>query len=163
MNSLEITLRNTQDDEVEKIILKRVKRNNLSKLIELQRLLLEEFIYFNASIGSLVSDPKSWKNIEKICTLIPVVPSKTLADYLSYLEDDIDLLTKLFFTDSWDNEAEDYIDGQSFKPSLLSKLNRLDYTGDLGKGILLAGMKKEKELNSLREEIQPPEVESLSP
>jgi hypothetical protein len=163
MNSLEISLRNSQDNEIEKIILKRVKRNNLSKLIELQRLLLEEFIYFNASIGSLVSDPKSWKNIEKICTLIPVVPSKTLADYLSYLEDDIDLLTKLFFTDSWDTETEDYIDGKSFKPSLLSKLNRLDYTGDLGKGILMAGIRKEKELKNLQDELIQTEVENSTP
>ena len=163
MNTVELTLKNNNDQEVDKIILKRVKRSNLTKLIELQRLLLEEFIYFNASIGSLVADTKSWKNIERIATLIPVVPNKTLADYLDVLEEDIDTLTKLFFTDSWDTEKGDYADGKTFKPSLLSTLNRLDYTGDLGKGILKAGMKKEKELQSLTEEAPQNQEENLLP
>lgn len=160
MNSLEITVKDFEGKDLEKLILKRVKRNNLTKLIELQKILLEDFIYFNASIGSLVSNPSSWKNLEKICTLIPVVPNSTLGDYINILEDDIDLLTKLFFTNSWDSEKEEYVHGNSFEPSLISKLNRLDYTGDLGKGILKSAMRKEKELQEYQEVTKPQEENS---
>lgn len=145
MNTLEIAILNSTTGQQEKLLIKRVKRNNLTKLIELQRILLEDFIYFNAEIGSLIANNSSWKTIEKICSIIPVLPNKYLSDYLDLLEDDLDTITLLFFTESWDTENFKYTDGFSFKPSLLSKLNRLDYAGDLGKGVLKVGKKKEKE------------------
>lgn len=154
MNSLEITIQNSDTNDTEKLLIKRVKRNNLSKLIELQRILLEDFIYFNAEVGSLIANNSSWKTIEKIASMIPVVPNKYLSDYLVLLEDDLDLITQLFFTESWDKENFNYTDGFSFKPSLLSKLNRLDYSGDLGKGILKAGKKKEMEQEEILKSLE---------
>lgn len=152
MNTVEITLTKF-DSTFEKILIQRVKRNNLTKLIELQRLILEDFIYYNGEVGSLIANNSSWKTIEKICSMIPVIPNKTLTDYLDFLEDDLDGLTQLLFTESWDSEKSIYTDGVSFKPSLISKLNRLDYTGDLGKGIIKAGKKKEKEQEEILENL----------
>lgn len=154
MNNLEITIHSSEADKTEKILIKRVKRCNLSKLIDLQRLLLEDFIYFNAEVGSLIANNSSWKTLEKIASLIPVVPDKTLSDYLDILEDDLDLITQLFFTESWDKENFIYTDGFSFKPSIISKLNRLDYSGDLGKGILKAGKKKEMEQEEILKNLE---------
>lgn len=154
MNNLEIKIQSSDDSQSETVIIKRVKRCNLSKLIELQRILLEDFIYYNAEVGSLIANNSSWKTLEKIASLIPVIPNKTLADYLELLEDDLDLITQLFFTESWDSEKGNYSDGFSFKPSLVSKLNRLDYSGDMGKGILKAGKKKEIEQEEILKNLE---------
>jgi hypothetical protein len=154
MNTVEITLQSYDTDKSEKILIKRVKRNNLNKLIELQKVLLEDFIYFNAEVGSLIANNSSWKTIEKISSIIPVSPNGFLSDYLEALEDDLDTLTQLFFTQSWDSKESNYSDGFSFKPSLISKLNRLDYTGDLGKGILKAEKRKEQDMKEVMESLE---------
>ena len=85
MNTIKIALKNIEGDVTDELIIKRVKRCDLSNFMKLQRSLLEEFVYNNGSPGATIAENKNWTLIKKLTSLVPVIPLETLDKYMDSL------------------------------------------------------------------------------
>lgn len=134
MQFFEITY---NDGSVDKV--KRVSRKQLQDLIILQQDLIEAFLKNNASVGSIIADDAIWSSIEKLSNILPTVGNDTPGIKLEKLEDDLTQLTKIFFTESVDENglpiSPKNIQDEWYQPSLISKLHQLDYYGATQKAI----------------------------
>lgn len=136
MNSFDILYKNELGEVVSKDIIVRVKRKQLNSLILLQEDLIYSFYKNNASIGSIIADNSNWNTMIKISNLLNVVGKEKTGINLEKLEDDILQLTRIFFTQSINDNGEiDNLENDIFKPSLISQLHQLDYFGSSKKAI----------------------------
>jgi hypothetical protein len=131
MNNFEIQYQDENGEVIKIDKVTRVKRQQLKDLIILQQDLLYAFLKCNASVGSLISNNVNWNNMEKIAKMLPVVGETKLGINLKAIEDDLSQLTKVFFTQSIDENGSLINSEDAYKPSLISELHQLDYYGDI--------------------------------
>jgi hypothetical protein len=146
MQNLKIEIKKINENNEEYVastfIVQRVKRKDLQAFITLQGEILEDFMFFNTAFGSFIADNNSYKKLISLCKIIPVLGHDYLP--LEEIEDDYDLMIKLFMSDSWNGTDFDDIVNKGFKPSLLSTLNKIDFSTQMGKSLVLAGQRREK-------------------
>ena len=132
-DSIEITYFVEHVDAPQTFYIGRAKRKDLKQLIEAQNILIEKFVFANASVAEVVSNDENWALIEGIATILPIVgvPGKTLLDYLHLIEDDYRILCDLFFGENW----QGVVGSQEIEPSQISKLHLMDYQGAAGKAV----------------------------
>lgn len=136
--NITLNLVNPQSGKEEKVIIKKIRRCNLSVFTKLQRSLLEEFVFNNGAAGTTLANDVAWSLVEKMSEVVPLEPSGYLKDYIEVLEDNLNVVYSLFLSGSWDLDTGEFkLDEEagSYKPSLLYELNSLDYSGDIKKGI----------------------------
>lgn len=144
-----------EEDKVkEELLLRRTKRVELKKLIDLQKIIIEDFIYFNGNVGSFIAEDKCWNNLLKISKYIPVDGLKE-GFPIEKIENDFSLISRLFFSDNWEELDFNSLDIKP-EPSLICKLNKLDYDSALGKSIMSVQNKKKLEMQELTEKYQTP-------
>jgi hypothetical protein len=149
-----------------KYTIKRIPRSNLADFIKLYQLNLEEFLYHNFAVGSVIASEQGWKTLEELAKLVPVISANgdRTSLNLAELEDDYDMLTLLFFTEDVTEDGVANSEG-SLKPGLLAKLNHLDQGSLLGKALVTARERKAEvmvSVNQVMTELNP-DLETLMP
>jgi hypothetical protein len=147
--------------------IKRISRSNLSDFIKLYQQNLEEFLYHNFAVGSVIASEAGWKTLEEMAKLVPVISANgdRVSLNLEELEDDYDMLTLLFLTEDVTEEGVGLSDG-GLRPGLLAKLNHLDQGSLLGKALTVTRERKSEEIaqvNALANEFQNPGLETTTP
>lgn len=132
MNSFDIKY---SDGTVDKV--KRVKRDKLKDLIELQQEIIYYFLKSDLSVGVTISHPEVWSAITKIASLLLIVGNDKPGIKLELIEDDYEQLTQIFITSAEVDENGEFVNprtmldsGNWYEPSLVSKLHQLNYKGD---------------------------------
>jgi hypothetical protein len=125
---------------IKSIIISRVKRKDLKVFIQLTGTILEDFMFYNASVGSFLSNEPSYKLLQQVSKLIPTTSGEPLP--LEDIEDDYDLLVRLFVSEAWNGKEFENL-SEGFKPSILAKLNQIDYSSQVGKALVVATQKRE--------------------
>lgn len=133
MRSYDIKVLDDKGKLSKTITIKPVKRKDLADLVEINKTIIESFLKYNGGIGSALADDNVWIAMEKIAKLCPVLGQEEIGFDLSLIEGDYEVLSKLFFTVS---ELEEALDPtKTIKPSIISTLNYLDFTGEMGKAL----------------------------
>lgn len=172
MKSFPVNYKNLNDEVIETIYVKRVRAKDRSDLIELQQELLAKFAYYDIGIGTLLTDSSTVSLMEKICNLMPLVGTDEKLDLfletrkvagqeieIYPLVEDIEQICNIFFTTSMNEEGEVIIIDNKLEPSLISKVNHLDYQGDLGNASVKAQMKKFEERSLISQQLQAQEIQ----
>lgn len=128
----------------EVVYVKRVPRALFSDLMKLQQEILADFMEANAAIGLMIQSEKTWNNMAKVASMLPLVGTDDKLQ-LSKIEDDLEQICRIFCTESMTDSGE--LD--AFKPSLISKLHHFDYAGDLGKILTQIQKRKQEEISEL--------------
>lgn len=134
--------------------IKRIRRANLADFIKLYQQSLEEFLYHNFQIGSVIASEQGWKTLEDMARLVPVVSGTgdIVSLNLDDLEDDYDMLTLLFLTEDVTEDGVAVSDG-GLKPGLLAKLNHLDQGSLLGKALTKSRERKADEIAAVNQAV----------
>ena len=146
-----------QEEEFD-ITVRRVKRKDLAKFTEKYEEVLRRLFLVDGQVGSFLKDDKNYTLLKQVCELIPVDEEDGKLN-VEWIEEDYPLLTQLFFTLSYDEEAGDFGDEKMRKP-LLAKFNFVEYdslVGKLSTETMITRMKNSKpmvdELEELRKEM----------
>ena len=111
------------------LTLRRVPRNRLAKFGEKYDDLMEGLLRENGAMGSFLASDKNYKILKDLCALIPIDEEpKTLE--LEKIEDDYSLLTRLFFSNSWDEETlsfKNLKEESTFEAAIICKFNFIEY------------------------------------
>ena len=119
------------------IYIKRIKRKNLNTFIDFQDKLLYKFINSNLAVGEIIANDENLELLKEMGSLIPILnkgeeTTLSVDEILDYEDCYLEVLTRLFFTQSIDDE--NFNDPNSpYRPSLIAEFNQLDYGGQLGK------------------------------
>jgi hypothetical protein len=108
--------------------------------------LITEYLYHNASTGSVVSDDRTWDLMLQAASYVPIDSQEKPGLDLSLIEDDYDILTELFFG----TLSED-----GFVPPVLFELNKLNYATAVGKGATISQHRRDKESAELHQSLNP--------
>ncbi len=141
-NLLQINLIKLDPKSFEEVVdkqlyLKRIKRSKLNTFIDFQDQLLYKFINSNLAVGDIIADDNNLELLKQMGSLVPVLnngeeSTLDVDQILDYEDCYLEVLTRLFFTQSIDDE--DFTDPNSpYRPSLIAEFNQLDYGGQLGK------------------------------
>lgn len=132
---IRIDIKDDNNEVVETVQLKRVPRSKYKDLIALQQLLLEAFVENNGATGSVIADDANWKTLKKLSSMLPVVGQDEKGFDVEKIENDILLITRLFFTQAVNEDGSVDL-SEGFKPSLLAEFYQLDYSGFLQRAVM---------------------------
>lgn len=107
--------------------IKRVTRDKLSDLYDLQKELWEIYINANLSFASLMMDDEAVQNMEETLLMLPTIEGEPV-DF-SKLEDDYEQLARIFCSRSYNDDGT----YDPLVPSIIASLHHFDYTVTLGK------------------------------
>jgi len=97
-------------------------------------LLIEEYLYHNFEVGSLIATDRGWQLLQDIAKLVPVIKNgDRVALNIEELEDDYEMISLLFLTEDVTERGVGKDPEPGLKPSLLSRLNHLDQGVLVGK------------------------------
>lgn len=143
MRSYDIKILDEKGKINKTITIKPVKRKDLSDLVEANRIIVENFLRYNGGIGTALTDDNVWVAMEKIAKITPVLGQEEIGFDINLIENEYEILSKLFFTL---NETEETLDSnKNIKPSIISTLNYLDFPGEMGKAFKKLREEQEKE------------------
>lgn len=131
---------------VQTLVLRRVKRSNLKEFITAMEELITEYLYHNASAGTVVSDERAWNLVVQAASYIPVDGQKEPGLDVSLIEDDYDTLTELFFG---------VVSDEGLLAPILFELNKLDYPTAVGKGATISQHRKNQDSAKLHQSLNP--------
>lgn len=144
-----VIYRDGNGDVIDVVYARRVPASKGRELSQLLDQLLEIFCYYNGAIGSIVyEEPAAVEVMQRICKLIPVDGQAEPGIDFEKIENDLEQLCRIFFTQSMD-EAGNMNTAGGLRPSLLSDLHHLDYeTALVGKAMPKAQARKEQEMKA---------------
>lgn len=135
-----------------KILVGRFKRVDRSQVVDLLNELMAIFIKNNFAVGSTICDSEAWSLMTAIAKLLPVHGSEDKGIDIEVIADALDdeQLASIFFTTSRDPKTGEitYSEEKGWEPSLICKVNNLDY-GGIAK----------KALEKYQAEMSPPKAE----
>jgi cyanate lyase len=143
MNNFTIEIKDEENNLVKTSIVKRVKRAQLADLILLQQQLMDamfqqiDTVVGSISIGNLLSQNQVWDTLQKTSALLNVVGEEKGFN-LDAIEDDWVQITRIFFTQSCDDNGEARFSDENlgFAPSLIAELHQINYRKKLAEWIL---------------------------
>lgn len=110
-------------DNNEVVYIKRVTRQNLQDLWDLQVRLLELYAQNNLAFASLIMSDEGYSIMNSMCDLIPIVGKEGETLDFSRLEEDYEQLERLFCTSSMQDNGV----ASAFDPSIICSLHHFDY------------------------------------
>lgn len=113
------------------ITIRRVKRKDLAKFTQKYEEVLRRLFEVDGAFGSFFIEDKNYNLLKQLCELIPVDEEGGKLN-LEWLEDNLGLLTLLFFTTSYDIEKGEFAD-EKMRKSLIAKFNYVEYDAVVGK------------------------------
>lgn len=140
--SFPVVYRDAGGDVVDVVYVRRVPASRGRELSQLLEQLLEHFAYYNGAIGSLIyQEPVAVEVIQRICRMLPIDGQPEPGLDFSKLENDLEQLCRIFFTQSMDDAGNMNVQG-GLKPSLLSDIHHLDFEGAVGNAMPKAQARK---------------------
>jgi hypothetical protein len=134
--SIEVTIQEKDEEGVihyrkQDITIRRVKRKDLAKFTQKYEEVLRRLFEVDGAFGSFFIEDKNYNLLKQLCELIPIdeTPGKL---NLEWIEEDLGLLTLLFFTTSYDIEKGEFVD-EKMRKSLIAKFNYVEYDTVVGK------------------------------
>lgn len=132
---MSIVKKEKRDIRTEKLIyndgtvvhIKRVTRDKLSDLYDLQKELWEIYINANLSFAALMMDDEAYQNMQLTLEMLPTIEG-TPVDF-SKLEDDYEQLARIFCSSSYKEDGT----YDPLTPSIIALLHHFDYTVAMGK------------------------------
>lgn len=109
------------------VYIKRVTRDKLSDLYDLQKELWEIYINANLSFAALMMDEEAYQNMQLTLEMLPTVGDEPL-DFAK-LEDDYEQMARIFCSSSYKEDGT----YDPLTPSIIASLHHFDYTVALGK------------------------------
>lgn len=132
---MSIVKKEKRDIRTEKLIyndgtvvhIKRVTRDKLSDLYELQKQLWEIYINSNLSFAALMMDEDAYQNMQLTLEMLSTIGDESV-DF-SKLEDDYEQMARIFCSSSYKEDGS----YDPLTPSIIASLHHFDYTVALGK------------------------------
>ena len=132
---MSIVKKEKRDIRTEKLIyndgtivhIKRVTRDKLSDLYDLQKELWEIYINANLSFAALMMDEEAYQNMQLTLEMLPTIGDEPL-DF-SKLEDDYEQMARIFCSSSYKEDGT----YDPLTPSIIALLHHFDYTVAMGK------------------------------
>lgn len=119
------------ENQVFDITLRRVKRKDLAKFTQKYEEVLRRLFEVDGAFGSFFIEDKNYNLLKQLCELIPIDEAPGRLN-LEHIEDNLGLLTLLFFTTSYDLEKGEFIE-EKMRKSLIAKFNYVEYDTVVGK------------------------------
>jgi len=132
---MSIVKKEKRDIRTEKLIyndgtvvhIKRVTRDKLSDLYELQKQLWEIYINSNLSFAALMMNDDAYQNMQLTLEMLSTIGDESV-DF-SKLEDDYEQMARIFCSSSYKEDGS----YDPLTPSIIASLHHFDYTVALGK------------------------------
>jgi hypothetical protein len=113
------------------ITIRRVKRKDLAKFTQKYEEVLRRLFEVDGAFGSFFIEDKNYNLLKQLCELIPIDEAPGKLD-IEWIEENLGLLTLLFFTTSYDIEKGEFIE-EKMRKSLIAKFNYVEYDTVVGK------------------------------
>lgn len=113
------------------ITVRRVKRKDLAKFTQKYEEVLRRLFEVDGAFGSFFIEDKNYNLLKQLCELIPTDEQSGKLN-IEWIEEDLGLLTLLFFTSSYDTEKGEFAD-EKMRKSLIAKFNYVEYDAVVGK------------------------------
>lgn len=110
------------------IVIKPLIRKDLKTFFSLYEELLASCIEKNYAIGSIIAEDSNWELMTKMAKLLPIEAEEKKGLNISSIENEFEILTKLFISTSIDEETGAVkADDSNFQPGMLARLNGFDF------------------------------------